>query len=126
MNTVSIAGAFIITLSLLSYGIGSITLQRFKMVSPGVLWFLTLGVTLDIIATAFMIVGSQNTPFTLHGFLGYSALVAMLADTILVWQLYLKEDINDFIGKKLRVFSKFAYLWWVIAYITGSILVIWR
>jgi hypothetical protein len=126
MNPVSMAGAFIITLSLLSYGIGSITLQRFKMVSPGVLWFLTLGVTLDIIATAFMIVGSQNTPFTLHGFLGYSALIAMFTDTILVWHLYLKEDINAFIGKKLRDYSKFAYLWWVIAYITGSILVIWR
>jgi len=126
MNFISMTGAFIITLALLSYGIGSITLQRFKMVSPGVLWFFTTGVSLDIIATAFMIVGSQNTPFTLHGFLGYSAMATMITDTIFVWRVYLKENINAVIDKKLLLFSKMAYLWWVIAYITGSILVIWR
>jgi hypothetical protein len=126
MSSISITGAFIITLSLLSYGIGSISLQRFKMVSPGVLWFLTMGVVLDIVATIFMIVGSQNTPFTLHGFLGYSALLIMLIDVILIWRIYLNEEINAFVGKKLLFYSKIAYSWWIVAYLTGSMLVIWR
>lgn len=119
-------GAFIVTLALLSYGIGSISIQRFKMISPGVLWFLTLGVVLDITATAFMIVGSKNTPFTLHGFLGYSALIAMLVDTILIWRVYSQHKINAFISKKLHYYSKLAYLYWILAYITGSVLIIWR
>lgn len=126
MSSISITGAFIITLSLLSYGIGSISLQRFKMVSPGVLWFLTMGVVLDIIATLFMIVGSQNTPFTLHGFLGYSALLIMLIDVILIWRIYFNEEINAFVGKKLLLYSKIAYSWWIVAYLTGSMLIIWR
>lgn len=119
-------GAVIVTLALLSYGIGSISLQRFKMISPGVLWFLTLGIILDIVATGFMIVGSSNTPFTLHGFLGYSALLAMLVDVVLIWKLYLKKKINAFAGKQILLYSKIAYGWWVIAYITGSLLVIWK
>ncbi len=126
MNSISITGAFIITFSLLSYGIGSISLQRFKMVSPGVLWFLSLGIILDITATIFMIAGSQNTPFTIHGFLGYSALLVMLVDVFLIWKIYYKEKINAFVGKKLLLYSKIAYGWWVIAYLTGSMLVIWR
>lgn len=126
MNSISITGAFIITLSLLSYGIGSISLQRFKMVSPGVLWFLTMGVILDIIATIFMIVGSQNPGFTLHGFLGYSALLVMLIDVVFIWRVYYREKINVFAGEKLLLYSKVAYGWWIVAYLTGSMLVIWR
>lgn len=124
MNPISMAGAFIVTLALLSYGIGSLSLQRFKTVSSLVLWFLTLGVVLDITATIFMIIGSQNTPFTLHGFLGYSALLAMLIDVIFIWRIYTKERLNATIGRKLQIYSRFAYGWWVVAYITGSLLVI--
>lgn len=125
MNPISMIGAVIVTLALFSYGIGSITLQRFKMVSPGVLLFLNLGVLLDIVATGFMIVGSSNTPFTLHGFLGYSALLTMLIDVILIWRLAIKKKINANATKKVLIYSKFAYGWWVVAYITGSLLVIW-
>ena len=126
MNPISIAGAFIITIALLSYGVGSISLQRFKMISPGVLWFLSIGVILDVVATVFMIIGSQNTPFTLHGIIGFSALLAMLTDLILVWRVYLKEGINTFVSKQLSLFSKITYGWWVFAYILGSILIIWK
>ena len=126
MNPVSIAGAVIVTMSLLAYGIGSITLQRFKMISPGILWFLSLGVLFDITATGFMIVGSSNTPFTLHGLLGYSALIIMLVDVILIWKLYLKEKTNAKANNQLLLYSKIAYAWWVIVYITGSLLIIWK
>ncbi len=126
MNPISMIGAFIVTMALLSYGIGSITLQRFKMITPGVLWFLTIGIFLDISATICMIIGSQNSPFTLHGFLGYSALFVMLVDVILIWRLRVKRNKNATVGKMLLLYSKAAYGWWVIAYITGSMLVIWK
>lgn len=124
MNPTSLTGAVLVTFSLLSYGIASISIQRFKMATSIVLWFLIAGVFLDISATCFMIIGSQNTPFTLHGFLGYSALTTMIVDLILIWMFYKKNGLNAFLSKQLLMYSKFAYGWWVIAYITGSLLVI--
>ena len=84
------AGAFVITFSLLSYGIGSISLQRFKVVSTGVLVFLTIGIVLDIIAATLMIMGSENTPFSIHGFIGLSAIAVMFADIVLLWRYFRK------------------------------------
>ena len=124
MNPISLIGAFIITIAFLLYGIGSISIQRFKMVSPGVLWFLNLGVILDITATVLMISGSQNGPFTLHGIVGYSALLAMLIEVILIWRIYIKKELYAEIDSKLRAYSKIAISWWIIAYITGNLLVI--
>jgi len=126
MNPTSMTGAFIITLSLLFYGIGSISLQRFKMVSIGVLWFLSTGVFLDIVASIFMIVGSQNTPFSLHGFIGFSALLGMLTDLILLWKFYSRNSNYTIVRKPLLRFSKLAYGWWIVAYLTGSLLIMWR
>ena len=124
MQFISMVGGFLVTLALLSYGIGSITLQRFKLVSLGVLWFLSIGIFLDIAATVCMIIGSQNTPFSIHGLVGYSAFLLMLVDLILVWKVYKKNGKNTFINKSLVLYAKIAYGYWVIAYITGSLMVV--
>lgn len=124
MNPISMIGAFIVTFALLSYGVGSVTLQRFKIVSRVVLLFLTLGIILDVAATICMIIGSTNTPFTFHGLLGYSALLVMLIDVVLVWRIYIKNKKDAKVEKSLLLYSKIAYGWWVIAYITGSLMVI--
>lgn len=125
MNFISLIGAFIITLSLLSYGIGSITLQRFKLVSRSVVAFISLGVFFDIIATVLMISGSQNSNFTLHGIVGFSALTVMFVDAVYVWRVILKYGRDHKANKNLLLYSKYAYGWWVVAYFTGSLLVIW-
>ena len=126
MNSLAIIGAFIITLSLLSYGIGSIAVIRFKIVTPGVLIFLTLGVLLDITAVTFMIVGSSKGAFTPHGILGYSALLTMIVNLVLIWWWYIKNGFDTNISKSILLYSKIAYAWWLVAYITGSLLVIWK
>ena len=126
MNPISLAGAFVITFSLLSYGIGSISLLRFKLVSSGVLIFITIGIFLDIVAATFMIIGSRTTPFTLHGVLGYSALLVMIIDVVLLWKFFRKYGNETIVSRGLLLYSKFAYLWWIVAYITGSMLIIWR
>lgn len=126
MNSLSIIGAFIITLALLSYGIGSIAVQRFKIVTPGVLIFLTLGVLLDFIAVTLMIMGSRNGAFTPHGILGYSAMLSMIINMILIYLWYFKNGYDSIISKSILEYSKIAYAWWLIAYITGSLLVIWK
>lgn len=126
MNVLSVIGAFFITLALLSYGIGSISIQRFKLVTSGVLIFLSLGVFLDLVAVTFMIMGSQNSPFSLHGILGYSAMLTMIVDLFLIWRAFLKNGFGLVIEKHVIIYTKVAYGWWVIAYFTGSVLVIWK
>ncbi|MDB4582887.1 hypothetical protein N9164_07020 [Draconibacterium sp.] len=123
MNPISMVGAFLVTLALISYGVGSFSLQRFKIIRKRALWFLSVGIVLDISATLCMILGSTNSPFTVHGFLGYSALLVMSIDIILVWRVYSKNGIEAKIEKPLLIYAKLAYGWWVIAYITGSLLV---
>jgi len=122
MNTLSIIGATIVTLALISYSIGIITEQVKKKIIPRVLIFITLGVVLDITATAFMILGSKNSPFTPHGFIGYSALFLMLIELVRIWQTYNKLGMGADVPKGVHLYSRYAYIWWVVAYITGSLI----
>jgi len=123
MKTISMIGAMIVTLALISYSIAVFNERRRKHVTKFMLSFLTVGLVLDITATACMIIGSTNSPFTLHGSLGYSALTLMLIDTILIWRLYKKNGTSFEVPSALHIYTVIAYSWWVIAYITGSLLV---
>ncbi len=122
MNTLSIIGATIVTLALISYSIGIISEQVKKKMIPRVLIFITLGVVLDITATVFMILGSTNSPFTYHGFIGYSALFVMLIELVRIWRTYNKSGMGADVPKGVHLYSRYAYIWWVIAYITGSLI----
>jgi hypothetical protein len=123
MNTTLIVGTRIVVLALLFYSIAIITEQRKRLVTNFILGTLTIGLLLDIAATVLMIVGSPNSPFTIHGLLGYSALTVMLIDTSLIWRFRLTNDSGSKVTKGLHVYSRYAYSWWVIAFISGSLLV---
>ncbi len=125
MSPVLMAGTLIVNLALIFYTIGIVSEQRSHKISKRVLIFLTAGVTFDIIATACMIVGSSKGPFTAHGFLGYSSLTAMLLETTFAWRHRLREG-EEPVPNWLHVYSRLAYSWWVIAYITGALLVMAR
>ncbi len=88
-----------------------------------VLGFLSVGVICDIVATALMIIGSENSPFTPHGILGYSSLVGMVTDTVLIWRLRVKNGADAEVPRKLHVYSRIAYIWWLFAYVSGGLLV---
>jgi uncharacterized repeat protein (TIGR03987 family) len=122
MNTLSIIGASIVTLALISYSIGILSEQIKKKLIPRVLIFITLGVALDITATIFMILGSKNSPFTYHGFIGYSALLVMLIELVRIWSTYNKRGMGAEVPRGVHLYSRYAYIWWVIAYITGSLI----
>lgn len=126
MNPISLTGAFVITFSLLSYGIGSISLMRFKLVSTGVLVYITTGVILDIVGAVLMIIATSRSPFTLHGLLGFSGLLVMLVNVLLLWRYFRKNGSETRVSHSLLMYAKLAYLWWMIAYILGSLLIIWR
>jgi len=126
MKTISMIGAFIVTLALISYSIAVLSERRKRHITKFILSFLTVGLILDITATACMIIGSTNSPFTLHGSLGYSALTLMLIDTILIWRFYKTYGFNFEVPKALHNYTIISYSWWVIAYITGSLLVMMK
>lgn len=123
MNKLLIIGTSIVFIALTFYSIGIFSEQKHKKVLPRVLTFLTLGIIADIIATAFMIAGSSKGIFTVHGIIGYSSLLGMLIDNILIWRLRLKNGIGIDVPNAIHTYSRYAYLWWVIAFITGGLLV---
>jgi len=126
MNPFSLTGIITVQSALACYSIAIISEQRKRLVTQGILVFLTLGVLLDITATAFMIAGSSHGAFTLHGILGYSSLTGMLIDTIVVWRFSRKNGPKVKVPGGIHWFSLGIYLWWIAAYITGALLVAFR
>ena len=126
MNKFSLFGIIIVQLALVCYSISIITEQRKRLVSGLVLSFLTAGVAFDIIATTFMILGSSRGIFTLHGILGYSSLLGMFTDAIIIWRFYRANPLGTAVSRLVHLFSRFAYIWWIAAYITGALLVALR
>jgi hypothetical protein len=115
-------GMVIVTGALISYSMAVWSEQRQKVFTPFILTTLTIGISLDVTATACMIAGSRNIPFTLHGLLGYSALSAMLIDTILTWRHWRSEKKHQPVSRGLHLYTRFAYLWWVLAYLAGGLI----
>lgn len=121
MNPILITGTIIVTFALLFYSISVITEQRKKTLTSFVLTTRTIGVVLDVTATAFMIAGSRKIPFTFHGLLGYSALAGMLVDTVLAWR-FAKSQKQQAVSPGLKLYTRIAYSWWVLAYIAGGLI----
>jgi hypothetical protein len=126
MNPLSRTGATIVVFALFSYTVAVVGEQRRRRLAPQTLAFLTIGVLLDVTATAFMILGSSKGAFTLHGVLGYSSLAAMIIDTALIWRLATSAGPSAAVPRGLHLYTRFAYLWWVAAFITGGLLVAMR
>jgi len=121
MNPGLIRAVIVVTIALVFYSIGAITEQRKHAVTRLVLFFLTVGVLLDITSTTLMIINSGNIPITVHGIIGYTALLAMLVDAILIWRHWRKNGSGP-VPRPLHLYTRVAYGWWVIAYIAGAII----
>jgi hypothetical protein len=122
MNSTLITGTIIVTIALISYSIAVIAEQRKSGITAFVLTFITIGIILDVTATGFMIAGSRRIPLTFHGILGYSALIAMLIDTILFWKTRLQGALKP--SRRLHLYTRFAYGWWVLAYFAGGFIAV--
>lgn len=126
MKPLAMFAATVVTLALISYSIAILTEQRKKLVINRVLIFLSLGVLLDVSATIMMIIVSENSPFTLHGILGYSSLTLMLIDAVLLWRFRIRHGAGEVVYRGVHLYSRIAYIWWVAAYITGTMLVMMK
>jgi hypothetical protein len=122
MNLTLITGIVIVNFALVFYSIAIVPEQKRKVITKATLFYLTLGIACDVTATIFMIIGSKHIPITVHGCIGYSASLAMFADTALIWSFWIKFR-DKIVHEKLHIYSRYAYMWWVVAYIAGSLLV---
>jgi hypothetical protein len=121
MNPVLIRAVIVVTFALAAYTIGVITEQRQRQVSKRALVFITAGIILDITSTVLMIIGSGKIPITVHGFIGYSALLVMFVDTTVIWRWWHKNR-DTHVSQGLNIYTRIAYGWWVAAYIAGAII----
>jgi hypothetical protein len=122
VNSLLLTGIVIVLFACVSYSIAVITQLRRRWVSVVVRVFLTAGVILDATSTGFMIAGSRRIPITFHGFLGYSAFLLMATDLALTWR-YFRRHSRELLPRRLLRYSLAAYLWWIIAFLAGGIVV---
>jgi len=126
MAKVTVFGIFFVHIALILYTLFIIFESKKQKTTKLVLGLITLAVIFDIIATICMMIGTTRTYFTFHGIMGYLGLSLMIIDAVLLWKYKLKYGIETIISKSLNSFSKFAYSWWIIAYITGVLVSIFR
>lgn len=123
MKPILLAGVVIVNMALVSYSIGIITQLLTKKISKKVLIFLSFGLLFDITATVCMILGSSTGGISIHGLIGYSSLLGMLLDTLFSYRYARKSGLNTEPGKRFNTWSGVAYGYWVVAYVTGAIIV---
>jgi hypothetical protein len=122
MTPLRLAAVSTVTTALVLYTIGALKELRARRATGGVCGTFTAGVAFDVTATVLMILATQRGGLTVHGVLGYSALAGMTTDTILMWRHRLRAGRVP-LGKGLHLYSRIAYVYWVVAYFTGAALV---
>ena len=125
MNILAVLGAFIMTMAFLSYGIGSVTLERFRIVGIVVLLFYLLGLMFEIIAIGFMALSGSGRMGSWHVILGIIAFLLMLVNTIWVWVVYFKKGFDGQVNMTLLKYTKVAFFLWVVFYLLGIATIIW-
>jgi len=88
MNPTLYQAVVVVTFALVFYSVAVVQVQRNALITRRTLGFLTSGITCDCTSTGLMIACSRHIPISIHGFIGYSALILMLIDTILMWRVW--------------------------------------
>jgi hypothetical protein len=121
MRTYTMIAVTIVTAALICYTVGTFAQQRSRRVTGRVLAFLTVGLIFDVVATIFMILGSGKV-ISLHGALGYSALAGMLVEVVIAWRWNRHHGARP-ITDGMHLYSRLAYGYWVVAFVSGGLLV---
>jgi hypothetical protein len=96
-----------------------------KVTIAGIIFVHTALILYTLFITCMMI-GTTRTYFTFHGIVGYIGLLLMVVDAFLLWKYKFRYGADILISKSLNSFSKIAYIWWIIAFITGVLVTIYR
>ena len=124
MSTIIITGVIFIHIALVLYTIFIIKEHKYKRATKGVLGFITAAVLFDITATGCMMIGTVEKYFTLHGILGYTALVVMVTDAVFIWKHKLNFGSEMPFSKALNRNSKLGYVLWLAAFFTGEMVAV--
>jgi len=122
VNLFLMVGISIVNIALISYSIFFFMKKgkAFKFIN---VIYLFIGVLLDFVSTLLMIIGSSKGLITLHGVLGYTALIGMFAELLIVIRTY-KDKIE--ISNKVKWVTKITYIWWIFVYFAGLIMILGR
>jgi len=66
---------------------------------------------------------SSGKVISFHGMIGYLSLAAMVTDTVLSWLSVNRHGLNSVLSGKFIRWSQAAFAYWVLAYITGAVIV---
>ena len=121
---VIIVGVIFIHIALVLYSIFIWKENKYKRATNGVVGFITAAVTFDVAATICMMLGTVEKYFTLHGILGYTALVVMIIDAFFIWKHRNKHGTEVPFSDTLNRNSKLGFVLWLIAFGTGEMLAV--
>ena len=95
--------------------------QKSRLINGFVLLFLTVGFVAEAGGIIGMTVAATKSLFTVHGIMGYSALVGMIFLVVAAWKSYLGENRGAVVMPWLHRYIKYLFIYWVITYITGVV-----
>ena len=121
---VIVVGVIFIHIALVLYSIFIYKERKYKRATNGVVGFITAAVLFDISATICMMIGTVEDWLTLHGVLGYTAVVVMVTDAIFIWKHRNKHGSEVPFSDTLNRNSKLGYILWLVAFGTGELLAV--
>jgi hypothetical protein len=119
MNKSLYFGVSFASIALIFYSLAFWKNRKSSRINKANCLFQTTGLEFDIAGTIFMIIGSKNIPITVHGMIGYSALLAMILETVLVIKTTMGNKEKT---KMMEIYTWFSYFWWITAYVAGGVI----
>lgn len=113
-KTALIIGIVSVILALGFYTITLFLIHKKNMVSKRMLITQGFGLSLDIIGTTAMFLIQSGISISFHGIIGFVALGFMIVEFVLL--IKLREQIID---KSFLIYSKVAYITWLIVFFFG-------
>jgi len=126
MSSILIIGISLVQAALITYTATFIIAYRKKNISKLFLNTLSFSVLFYITATIFIISGSSKGFLTLHGLIGYTSLGMIIIKTVQFYLFTKKIGYTQAFSKKQLATFTFIYIYWVLAYITGAVLILFR
>ena len=124
MPNIIVVGVILIHIAFILYSIFIYKEHKYKRATKGVARFIAAAVIFDVSATVCMMIGTAEKYFTLHGILGYTALLFMVIDAVFIWKHKKKFGSEVPFSSTLNRNSKLGYILWIIAFSTGEMLAI--
>jgi len=122
MKPIILVGTVAITLSLILYSIGMVRALRKQLITKNITLLLTIGLVSELVAVSCMSIGSTKPITTPHGLIGLAGILIMLSIVGLSWKSIIQKSNNNTLSGNLYFYYLFAYVLWIIAYLTGAIM----